>query len=124
MINGDLWIDMLFYIVCTLHILIWIFIVFAFVNIKTAYINMYFVIPAIYLLHILPFHVLIETKKQLKGDKYTYLCDQYHKLLVFPEIFSNVSKRLDKICTFNPISPQGMLIFGLITSIYRLYPPF
>lgn len=106
-------------IICLLHILVWLFVMFAFINVNTAKINTYIVIPFIYVLHILPFHVLVETKKKLSNTWKEY-DENIIKKLYLPFYFVELQKKLEKYCFCSPISPQGMLIFGLITSIYRL----
>jgi hypothetical protein len=106
-------------IVCLFHILIWMFVMFAFINVNAAKINIYIVIPFIYVLHILPFHVLIEIKKNLSNTWKDY-DDKILKNIGFPFYFVELQKKLEKYCFFSPISPQGMLIFGLISSIYSL----
>jgi hypothetical protein len=94
----------------------------AFINPTTAYINVYYVIPIIYLLHILPFHIIILFKSKIYKDETTRNNNEndVSKALIIPDIFNKISKFFNEFSTFNPISPQGMLIFGLITSIYRL----
>ena len=47
--------------------------------------------------------------------------EKIDKKLIIPYYFLKLQKYLDKKCTFNPISPQGMLLFGMISSSYRLY---
>jgi hypothetical protein len=46
--------------------------------------------------------------------------DKFSKYLIIPYYFENIMNHLEKICTFNQLSPQGMCIFGLISSIYSL----
>lgn len=114
--------NIVFIILCIIHILIWGFILLAFINPSTAYINVYYVIPIIYLLHILPFHIIVSLKKNIYKDDNVRNDNEHevYKGLIIPELFTKLSKFFDTFTTFNPISPQGMLIFGLITSIYRL----
>ena len=45
---------------------------------------------------------------------------KYNKILFIPDKFVNLQKELDKICFCSPITPQGMLIFGAITSAYAI----
>jgi hypothetical protein len=56
--------NLFFIFICLIHILIWIFVLLAFLNKKLAYINIIYIIPIIYILHILPFHILINIKKK------------------------------------------------------------
>ena len=112
----------LFGILCLIHIFIWIYVLFAFLNKKTALLNIYFVIPFIYIIHILPFHIIITYKKKLYPKTYKKKEDEFNNLLIIPKYFLELTKFLDSYSFANPISGQGMLIFGLITSIYKLHP--
>jgi hypothetical protein len=113
--------DSTFYLLVVFHIAVWLFVMLAFMNKRTAYINMYYLIPGIYILHILPFHILSEAKRNIfknwrKREKET------HENMIIPKLFNDTKKYLDGYTTFNPISPQGMLIFGMISCVYSLYP--
>jgi len=112
---------LLFYIICLFHYFVWLFVLLAFIDIRTATINLYIVIPIIYIIHILPFHVLTESKKIIIGDNWQKKVEDFHKALIIPDKFINLQKYLNKYCFFNPLSPQGMLLFGIISSSYRLY---
>jgi len=107
---------------CLIHIIVWLFVLFAFLDKKTAYYNVYYIIPLIYIIHILPFHVLVKMKQELHPDTWKNDEELILKKLVIPEHFVNLQKKLEQKCFCSPISPQGMLIFGLITSILTLYP--
>ncbi len=114
--------NILFVILCIIHVLIWAFVLFAFINEKTAYYNAYFVIPFIYLVQILPFHIIISLKSKIyhDEDELHNKEDEVYCSLLLPHLFIKLSKIFENFSFYNPISPQGMLIFGLITSIYRL----
>ena len=114
--------NIIFIILCLIHILIWMFVLLAFVNKNTARINIYIVIPLIYLLHCFPIHILIYCKKKIYKNSYLTKESQINKFLIIPNIYKNLQNSLYKFCTFNPISPQGMLIFGLLSSLFKLYP--
>ena len=117
--------DFLFNIIALVHVLIWAFVLLAFLNIKTAKINLYFVIPLIYLIHCAPFHILIQLKLRLSNNDDKVLehkQNNFSRQLILPYLFVKIQEYLDKKCTFNPISPQGMLLFGMITCLYRVYP--
>ena len=113
----------IFQLVCYIHILIWLYVLFAFINKNTAYYNIYYIIPIIYLLHILPFHILTTYKTKLYPDTWEYKVEKVEKNIFFMDIYYYCSDKLFKNSTFNPFSPQGLLILGLITSTFRLYPP-
>ena len=89
----------LFMILCIIHVLIWGFVLFAFINKNTARINIYIVIPIIFLLHCLPFHFLVQAKKQLYDTSYLDKESKMYKILIIPDIFLNISKKLEKICS-------------------------
>ena len=112
--------NLFFIFICLIHILIWIFVLLAFLNKKLAYINIIYIIPIIYILHILPFHILISIKKKIYENNYVKNNNIIRKNLIIPYYFEIIQKKLSKYCTFSPLSPQGMLIFGAITSSYRL----
>ena len=114
--------NILFIILCIIHIVIWAFIMLAFINPTTAYYNVYYVIPLIYLVQILPFHIIVSLKKHIYGDDNTRKEQEKEvsKYLIIPYLFMKAREFFNKFAYFNPLSPQGMLIFGLITSIYRL----
>lgn len=113
--------EVLFFLVSVAHILIWAFVLLAFINPKTAKINAYFVVPAIYIIHLLPFHLLSWAKDSLYPDSSEARFDGIKSALVIPAIYDKVQTSLGNYCMFNPLSPQGMLIFGLITSIYAIH---
>lgn len=114
--------NFLFIILCIIHILIWTFVLFAFINETTAYYNVYYVIPFIYLIQILPFHIIVSLKSKIYRDdeERHNKEDEVGNKLILPGLFKKLSNFFDNFSFYNPISPQGMLIFGLITSIYRL----
>ncbi len=114
---------MIFEILCIVHVLIWIFVLTAFLNKDLAYYNVYYVIPLIYIIHILPFHIIITLKKNVDPEYYKLHEEQFYETLIIPKLFRNVTNKLENFCFASPLSTQGMLIFGLITSVFVLYPP-
>ena len=114
--------DFLFILLALIHIIIWIFVMLAFINSTTAHINVYYVIPIIYLLQILPFHLIVSLKKNIynNDNERKENENKVFKSLVIPYLFMEARKFFEKFSYFNPLSPQGMMIFGLITSIYKL----
>lgn len=112
--------NLIFFIVCLIHIFIWIFILLAFLNKKFALFNIYYLIPLIYIAHILPFHILIEIKKCLFRNNFEEKVKKIDSVLIIPKYFQRLMNNLHNKCTFSPISPQGMMIFGLISSIFSL----
>lgn len=112
--------SVLFFIVSLIHVLIWGFVLIAFTNPTLAKINVLYVIPFIYVIHtILPFHILESAKKNMYPTTHSQKFDEFKKQTVIPHYFDKLNAHLEW-CTFNPLSPQGMLVFGLITSIYSI----
>ena len=111
---------LIFIFICLLHIFIWGFILFAFISKNTAKFNLVVVIPIIYILHILPFHILKSIKYLLYPDSATNKVDSINIFLIIPKLFTSLQSTLDNICFKSPISSQGMLIFGALSSAYRL----
>ena len=97
------------------------FVVFAFVNKTASYYNLFYIIPIIYILHMLPFHILGKIKENIYKNKYKLKNenDKSFKILLFP-LIHNWLKNIFKNSFLNPFSPQGMLILGAITSAWRL----
>ena len=113
--------DILFFILTIFHILVWVFVLFAFLNIKTAKFNLYILIPLIYILHCFPFHFINKIKESLYKNDWEERVKKIENSIFFVYYYHKLLKHLDKNCFLNPISPQGMLIFGLISCSYRLY---
>ena len=112
--------ELLFFILCLIHCLIWLFVLLAFINKKTAKINLFYVIPLIYILQILPFHILVESKKKMYPTNYLEREENDYKKMIIPYYFNLVTDKLNNFCFRNPFNAQGMLIFGLISSAYAL----
>jgi len=117
--------NILFGIICITHVLIWVFILTAFLNKKLAIINILIVIPMVYFLHILPFHVINEVKinvneKQNSTENWETRVKKIDEILIIPHYWVKLSDYLDIYSFANPISPQGMLILVYILSIYSL----
>ena len=107
------------------HLAVWAFVLLGFLNKRMAALNVYYIIPGMYLLHMLPFHVLETIKGSLmKNNKEAK--EQMQKkiaaLFIIPDIFMKLKDKLQEMCFFNPMSAQGMLLFGMITGILTLYP--
>jgi hypothetical protein len=92
----------------------------AFLNPVTAKINLYYLIPFIYILHILPFHILNKSKEAMYKTDWEQRVNDFNNFLVIPGKFKQVQDKLEKICFCSPFSPQGMLILGAITSAWSL----
>ena len=112
--------ELVFNLICFIHVIIWAFVLVAFVDNSTASFNLFYVVPFIYLLHILPFHILIETKKKMNPETWEEKDNAVKSTLILPELFDRLQKFLDHKCFMSPLSAQGMLIFGAITSAWKL----
>jgi hypothetical protein len=116
--------DVLKYIIVStlilIHILVWVFILFAWVSNKTAKFNLYIFIPLIYILHILPFHVLTSSKEKIDPEGWKKIESDIFDVLKFPKLFVISQSKLSNYCFSSPLSPQGMMILGALTSAYKL----
>lgn len=109
----------LFIFVCVLHIVVWMIVLLSFLNKTLAYLNLYYFIPFIYLMHMLPFHILSTMEKNIHPNSYEEKFNKIKKYSIVGELYEKLNKKLN-FCFFNPLSPQGMLILGCITSAYKL----
>ena len=109
-----------FLFMAALHVLIWIFVMFAFLNPKTARLNLYYVVPLIYVLHVFPLHFINEAKRQMYPSDWEDRTVTVYDAMVLPGQFLKAQNNLEKKCFASPISPQGMLIFGAITSAWAI----
>jgi hypothetical protein len=92
---------------------------FSFVKKEYAYFNLKYVIPFIYLCHILPFHILTKLKYTVhKNDTKKKISDFENNNVLF-NIF-NKFKNSFRNSFANPLSPQGLLILSGITSSYAI----
>lgn len=104
----------LFYILQFIHIIIWVFVIFAFLNKNLAEINLKFVIPFIYLIQILPFHILNKSKCKVNNNCQKD-AENIEKMIGFYQL-----KNLFNNSFENPLSAQGLLILGAILSYYKI----
>jgi len=106
----------IFYIISLIHILIWLFVLFGFlINKNFVLINLLIVIPFIYILHLLPMHVLNELKCYLNKNCHEDVkkIEKFIKFYYLKNYFNNSFQ--------NPLSPQGLLILGYILNFYYFY---
>lgn len=111
--------DVPFVAVVLVHILIWAFVLLAFLHPRAAAINLLVVIPGIYVLHMLPFHVLNSLKQRMHPGTWKKDARAVSKSLVVPHLFEEVRDAM-RPSFANPLSPQGMLLFGAISSGWTL----
>ena len=110
----------IFNLIAIIHLLIWVFVLFGFVNINTAWVNLFIIVPVIYILHILPFHIIQKTKEKMYRDDWKVKVDRVENSVFVVKYFNKLSTYCNKHCFASPISPQGMLIFGALSSAYVL----
>ena len=108
-------IELLFFIVYTIHTGTWIFILLGgFYNKDYAYLIVYFVIPFLYILHTLYNHPLETIKHQLLGKEKESREKLYHPFFVLPVVQNHLSTGIFKKSVFNPVSHQGLMILSMI----------
>jgi len=112
------------------HLTIWLYILFgSFIGKIHSKIILFLIIPLIYLIHILPFHLINELKKNsldLKTDDELKenISNYEEKLPIINNIIQlkhYADKEIFKNSFANPLSPQGLLILAYIISIYALF---
>lgn len=111
--------DVAFIAISLVHVLVWAFVMLAWLHPQAAALNLLVVIPAIYVLHMLPFHTINSLKQRMHPGTWQADAESVQRALVVPDLV----KRLESVfrSSFaNPLSGQGMLIFGAITSGWRL----
>ena len=108
-----------FTILVLIHIMIWLYVIFAFLNEKTAYYNLYYVIPIIFIIHIFPIHFINRTKKSLYPSDWEEKAKDIEKNLLIGYVHEMI-RNIFSDSFASPISPQGMLILGAILSSYSL----
>ena len=119
----ELWKTIVFEFTALFHLVIWGVVLFASFcpDIRITEFTVYILIPFIYLVHILPFHIIEETKKSLIPDK-KQRTDQVNWIesrYILPDIVKRMGSYF-KNSFANPLSPQGLLILGMILGVYRL----
>ena len=97
----------------------WIIVLMSFLNKTTAYFNLYYFIPFIYLMHMFPFHILSTIEKNIYPITYEKKFNTIKKYSIVGGLYEKIKRKFN-FCFFNPLSPQGMLILGSISSAYKL----
>ena len=110
---------LIFLILALIHIIIWLFVIFAFLNKKTAYYNLYYVIPSIFVIHMLPLHLINVLKKSLYPSSWEEKSEDVTNSIIIGYVHKFINNIFSNSFA-SPMSPQGMLILGLILSSYRL----
>lgn len=83
----------------TLYLCVLYFILFAFITPMTAYVNLKYIVPIVYVIHMLPKEILC------------YKFKEPEHILTLKNYF--------KDSLYNPASMQGIMILGMITSAMK-----
>ena len=111
-------------VLSVVHILLWAFVLLGFAFRSTAWVNLFVLIPLIYIVQAaLPYHVLHGAKEAICPETWRSLNDSTQDALFLPGLLRKIRKFTEERCFQSPISPQGMLVFGALTSAYRLLMP-
>ncbi len=110
---------MLFELLSVAHLAFWAFVCFAWLTPSTAALNAYYVVPLTYAVHALPFHVLTALKTRVRPSTWK-ADDAAVRECLGLAWFVDLQQSLEKKCTFSPISPQGLLVWGMISSVWAL----
>lgn len=114
------------HVLAVVHALFWSFVLFAWTNPTWARLNVFYVIPVLYILHLLPFHVIQHTERGLMDgseQKRKRVQDDVWKLAA-PHLYFTEGwvAGMNKHCFQSPVSVQGVMLFSLMSSIFALYP--
>ncbi len=110
----------LFIGITLLHFLSWGFILFAFLSPKLAYVNLYYFIPFVYVVQILPFHFFNTAKQSIYPNDWRERSNTIGAFLILPAVIEYVRGVFESFSFFNPLSWQGMMIFGAFSSAWSL----
>ena len=103
------------------HVLIWAFVLLAWAHPAAATLNVLVVVPAIYVAHALfPHHLLEAAKARLRPSTWKGDADELLDAWVVPGAFVRAQAALERRCFQSPLSPQGMLVLGSLTSCWAL----
>ncbi len=114
----------------SIHVLIWIYLIIGgLISDDQCNIILFYALPAVYLIHLLPIHLLSTAKKLLirsnkkefevdeKNNNVETIAEEYENKNIIWYIFSGITKMFTHSFQ-NPLSPQGLLILGFISNLY------
>lgn len=110
---------LIFLFLAVIHIIVWLFVIFACLNEKTAYYNLYYVIPSVFVMHMFPFHFINTLKESLYPSNWKEKSKDVAERLIIGYL-KKFLKNIFSNSFASPMSPQGMLILGSILSSYSL----
>ena len=116
---------LIIHLLAIIHIFIWIYVVFCgIISEKQNNIILYIVLPLIYIIHLLPFHIIGKSKDILadnitnnNNSESSNLITNITNFYKIPMYFENL-KSLFNHSFCNPLSPQGLIILSFIINIY------
>ncbi len=112
--------NLLFILITLLHFMTWGFMLFAFLSPRLAYINLFYFIPFVYIIQILPFHFFNTAKEKIYPEDWRQRSDMIAAYLVIPAVVGFLREMFEKFSFFNPLSWQGIMIFGAVSSAWSL----
>ena len=113
---------MLLYFLMTIHTLFWAYVLFgSFVGPKHAAIILYWIIPAVWIVHMLPFHVLGKFEDEMlgtshlhKSERFKIMLSELGDLYPFLKPWTDTQVWGEDNCIGNPLGAQGMLVLAAI----------
>ena len=111
--------DFLLKLVFTVHVLFWVYLIFgSFISAYHAKFILFNLIPGVYILHMLKFHVLVNIEKNLIKPCATIddIISSMRIQIPFINPFLDLQELLNKNCFLSPLNAQGMVILGAIIS--------
>lgn len=103
-----------------LHVLVRAFVLLAWAHPVAAAANVFVIVPAIYVAHMLPHHILTTAKAKMRPRTWKQDSDALLDAMVVPGAFVRLQQCLQRVCFMSPLSPQGMLVLGTLTSAWAL----
>ena len=108
------------------HIIIWVFVLGGgILNSKYAKFNILILIPFIYIIRILPIHLIVVSKNYIIKNEYgenansgTIISEKEYKYIL-PYLFGEL-KSFFNFSHANPLSADGLLILGYIINVYLM----
>ena len=105
----------LFYVI--VHLLFWVFVIFSWMNKTTAACNLYVIAPALVVLWILPFHIILKLEDMNGGTRETN--DKLYGIFVPVNFVRKCIHSFDKSFQ-NPLTPQGVVLLSVLACAYKL----
>jgi hypothetical protein len=122
MINIEI---LLIHLLVIIHIFVWLYVCFGgIISEKQNNFILYIGLPLIYIIHLLPFHILSISKdiiaKNITNNtksESSELIANISDIYIFPNFFGYLRSLFDSSYQ-NPFSTQGLIIFAFIINVY------